>query len=52
MRFSVIAVFISLKLLWGRVANPLMRPKNALKFFPVPLKKVYKESLANYFFKN
>ncbi|MEJ2636864.1 MAG: hypothetical protein P8184_16440 [Calditrichia bacterium] len=52
MKFSLLAIFISFRLAWGRVMNPLMIPANLPKIFPPARRAVYKKSLANYFFNN
>lgn len=52
MRFSIMALFISARLAWGRLLSPILIPGYLTRIFPTPKKTVYKESLANYFFKN
>ncbi|GAB4342465.1 MAG: hypothetical protein Kow0037_29810 [Calditrichia bacterium] len=52
MRNSFLSVWISFKLLTGRMLIPVLFLKNHPRFFPSPRRATYKKHLADYFFKN
>ncbi len=52
MRYSLLAMFISMRLAWGRLLSPMIMREYLPRFFPPPRKAVYKKGLANYFFRN
>jgi len=52
MRLKVAELLVIARLSWGGFVSPLYWKHNFIKFFPPPKKAVYKEILANYFFRN
>ena len=52
MRLKMAALIIIARLTWGELVSPLYWKRNLGKFFPPPVKVVYKELLANYFSRN
>lgn len=52
MRLKMAAFIIITRLTWGELVSPLYWKRNLPKFFPPPVKVVYKQLLANYFFRN
>ncbi|MFQ5583824.1 MAG: hypothetical protein ACE5GL_05260, partial [Calditrichia bacterium] len=46
------AILVIARLNWGSLISPLNWKYNFTKIFPAPKKSVYKQGLANYFFRN
>ncbi len=46
------SLMVIARLSWGEFSSPLHWRNSFLKFFPPPRKSVYKQGLANYFFRN
>ena len=52
LRAKMAAVLVIYRLSWGEFISPLYWKNHIVKFFPPPKKAVYKQILANYFFRN
>ncbi len=51
-RSRLATVLVVARLSWGELMSPLHWYHNFTKIFPPPRKSVYKQGLANYFFRN
>lgn len=51
-RLKMAVLLVSARLSWGDLTAPFNRVAARLRFFPPPVKAVYKEHLINYFFRN
>jgi hypothetical protein len=52
LRAKMTALMVVYRLSWGAFVSPLYWKNHVVKFFPPPKKSVYKQILANYFFRN
>ncbi|MCK6623421.1 MAG: hypothetical protein HUU32_22185 [Calditrichaceae bacterium] len=52
LRLRMASLMVIARLSWGEFSSPLHWRNSFLKFFPPPRKSVYKQGLANYFFRN
>jgi hypothetical protein len=52
LRAKMTALMVIYRLSWGEFVSPLYWKNHFVKFFPPPKKSVYKQILANYFFRN
>ncbi|GAB4374385.1 MAG: hypothetical protein Kow0042_18950 [Calditrichia bacterium] len=52
MREPLVTLFITIRLLWGRLLHPLLFSLNSYKYYPTPRRTVYKKHLCDFFFLN
>jgi len=51
-RYRLTTFMFIARLSWGDLVNPLNWKYNFSKIFPAPRKAVFKQGIANYFFRN